>query len=73
MKKENPGKEFIPAPPRDSTCGCSECNFMKLITMKKIYHCLNNENVEISIDKDILSRARKPIKRMMEISEKLGL
>ncbi len=35
MKKENPGKTYIPAPPRDSTCGCSECNFMKMITIKK--------------------------------------
>jgi len=73
MKKENPGKMYIPAPPRDSTCGCSECSFMKLITIKKIYTCLKNEEPEIFIDKDILYKAQKPIKRMMEISEKLGL
>ena len=36
MKKENPDKKYIPAPPRDSTCGCSECSFMKLITIEKI-------------------------------------
>ena len=40
MKKENPDKKYIPAPPKDSTCGCSECNFMKLITIEKIYNCL---------------------------------
>ena len=73
MKKENPGKTYIPAPPKDSTCGCSECSFMKLITMKKIYNCLKNEEPEIFLDKDILVKAQKPIKRMMEISEKLGL
>jgi quinolinate synthase len=73
MKKENPGKLYIPAPPRDSTCGCSECSFMKLITMEKIYNCLNNESPEIFIDSDILLKAQKPIRRMMEISEKLGL
>ena len=73
MKKENPGKTYIPAPPRDSTCGCSECGFMKLITVKKIYSCLKNEEPEIFLDEDILFKAQKPIKRMMDISEKLGL
>ena len=73
MIKENPGKIYIPAPPRDSTCGCSECNFMKLITMEKIFNCLVNEKPEIILDKNILLKAQKPIKRMMEISEKLGL
>ena len=73
MKKENPGKMYLPAPPRDSTCGCSECSFMKLITIEKIYNSLLNQKPEIIIDKDILFKAQKPIKRMMEISEKLGL
>jgi quinolinate synthase len=73
MKKENPGKTYFPAPPRDSTCGCSECSFMKLITMEKIYNCLINEKPEIFIDKNILLKAQKPIRRMMEISEKLGI
>ena len=73
MKKENPGKKFIPAPPKDSTCGCSECSFMKLITMEKIYKCLKNEKPEIFVDRKIMDKARKPIKRMMKISEKPGL
>ncbi len=73
MKKENPGKNFIPAPPRDSTCGCSECSFMKLITMEKIYKCLKNEKPEIFVDRKIMADALKPIKRMMIISEKPGL
>jgi quinolinate synthase len=73
MKKENPDKMYIPAPPIDSTCGCSECSFMKLITIEKIYNCLKNEIPEITIEKSILYKAQKPIRRMMEISEKLGL
>jgi len=73
MKKGNPDKTYIPAPPRDSTCGCSECNFMKLITIKKIYNCLVNEEPEIILDHNILKEAQKPIRRMLEISEKLGL
>ncbi len=73
MIKKNPGKKFIPAPPKDSTCGCSECNFMKMITLEKIYRCLKDEEPEIKIDRRILAKARKPIIRMMEMSEKLGL
>lgn len=73
MIKENPGKTYIPAPPLDSTCGCSECSFMKLITIEKILNCLKNEKPEINVDSKTLLRAQKPILRMMEISEKLGL
>ena len=73
MKKSNPSKEYISVPPRDSTCGCSECNFMKLVTMGKIYNCLRDEMPEITVDPEILSKAALPIERMMEISEKSGL
>ena len=73
MRKENPQKIYIPVPPRDSTCGCSECNFMKLITMEKIYNCLKTEKPEIHVNKKIIIAAQKPIKRMLEISHKLGL
>jgi quinolinate synthase len=73
MIKENPGKTYLPVPPKDSTCGCSECNFMKLITLEKIFRCLKNESPEISVNNKIISKAQKPIRRMIEISEKLGL
>src|SRR5665647_269392 len=73
MKKAQPGKEFIPAPPLDSTCGCSECNFMKMITVEKIYKSLKFEEPEITVDPEIIKRAAVPIKRMLEISAKLGL
>ena len=70
MKKENPDKIYIPAPPRDSTCGCSECNFMKLITIEKIYNCLKSEKPEIKLSKKIIIAAQKPIRRMLDISGK---
>jgi quinolinate synthase len=73
MKKENPDKNYIPAPPRDSTCGCSECNFMKLVTLEKIHKCLINESPEIFVDEKLIKLAERPIRRMMEISEKAGL
>jgi len=73
MKKAMPQKKYIPAPPKDSTCGCSECNFMKLITVEKIFKCLKNENPEIFIDPHIIKDARIPIKRMIDISKKQGI
>jgi quinolinate synthase len=73
MKKVSPEKTYIPAPPTDSTCGCSECSFMKLITIEKILNCLKNEKPEINLDNETLIKAQRPIKRMMEISEQLGL
>lgn len=63
MKKSNPDKTFIPAPPNDSTCACNECNFMRLNTMKKLYLTLKNELPEIKVDKDIADRAVLPIKK----------
>ena len=73
MKKKCPEKEFIPAPPVDVTCGCNDCNFMKLNTLKKIYICLKHEVPEVKINKDIRIRALAPIKKMLEISKKSGL
>ena len=73
MQKACPEKTFIPAPPEDSTCACNECNFMKLITMKKLYNCLKYEWPQVEVDKDIAEKAVKPINKMLEISEKLSL
>lgn len=73
MKKARPEKNFIPAPPKDSTCGCSECNFMKLITLEKIYKSLKFEEPEIIVDPLIAQQAVIPIRRMLDISAKLGL
>ena len=73
MKKANPEKIFIPAPPKDSTCACNDCNFMKLITIKKMYNCLKYEMPEVLVEEGIRTKAVHSIKRMLEISEKLGI
>ncbi|MDE5561910.1 MAG: quinolinate synthase NadA [Bacteroidaceae bacterium] len=73
MQKACPEKTFIPAPPDDSTCACNECSYMKLVTMQKLYDCLLNESPEILVDAEIANKAIRPINRMLEISEKLGL
>ena len=73
MKKQNPHKIFIPAPPEDTDCACNECSFMKMNTLEKLYLCLKNEEPEITIDEEVRVKAVKPIDRMLEISEKYGL
>ncbi|KAA6350429.1 Quinolinate synthase A [termite gut metagenome] len=73
MQKRCFRKKFISAPPNDSTCACSECSFMRLNTLEKLYYCLENELPEIEIDKEIMEKAVRPIRRMLEISGKLGL
>lgn len=70
MQKKNPNKLFIPAPPIDSTCGCNDCNFMKLNTLEKLYICLKYEQPEIFVEEKIRKKAEIPIRRMLEISEK---
>lgn len=73
MQEAAPEKTFIPAPPDDSTCACNECNYMKLITLKKLYNCLKYEWPTVEVDAEVAKKAVLPIKRMLEISEKLGI
>ncbi len=68
MQKRNPSKTFIPIPPTDSTCGCNECNFMKLNTLEKVRDCLLHESPEILVDETIRQKAVKPILKMLEMS-----
>ncbi len=73
MQKDNPSKTFIPAPPMDSTCGCNDCIYMKMITLEKIYNSLLTEQPEVIIDEELRKKAEKSIVRMLEISKCLGL
>lgn len=73
MINKCPQKTFIPAPPNDSTCACNECNYMRLNTLGKLYNCLKYEWPVIEVEKEIAEKAIKPIKRMLDISAKLGL
>ena len=67
MQKRCPEKTFIPAPVEDDTCACSECAFMKLNTLEKLYTCLLYELPEIQLDAQLMTKARKPIERMLNL------
>lgn len=73
MRKASPNKTFIPAPPLDSTCGCNDCSYMKLITLKKLYNTLLYEQPEVFVDEDVSIKAERSIRAMLDISAKLGL
>ena len=68
MRKACPQKNFIPAPPEDSTCACNDCSFMKLNTLQKLYNSLKYLAPQVEVDESIIDRARKPIERMLELS-----
>ena len=69
MRKENPGKTFIPAPPEDASCGCNNCAFMKMVTLDKIYRALLDESPEVVLDEVIRRKAEGSIRRMLEIGK----
>ncbi|GEC78125.1 quinolinate synthase NadA [Flavobacterium aquatile] len=69
-QQEVPEKVLIPAPSyEDNTCACSECGFMKMNTLQKVYDCLLNESPEIIVPNDIRKKALVPIERMLELSK----
>ena len=69
MQQEVPNKMLIPAPSQeDNTCACSECGFMKMNTLQKVYDCLLNEVPEITIPEDVRMKALIPIERMLKLS-----
>lgn len=70
MMQENPDKHIIPAPVKeDNTCACSECAFMKMNTLKKLYLCLNYELPSIEVNAELAKKAIIPIERMLVLSK----
>lgn len=68
MQLEVPDKLLIPAPSKeDNTCACSECAFMKMNTLEKLYRCLLEESPEVNLKEEIINKARISIERMLQI------
>jgi quinolinate synthase len=66
LKKEIPGKIFIPGPTEN--CFCGECRFMKMNTLEKAHAALLNMEPEIILAESLRKRAEVPILRMLELS-----
>ncbi|CAM1369664.1 quinolinate synthase NadA [Tenacibaculum xiamenense] len=70
MQQEVPNTELIPAPAKeDNTCACSECGYMKVNTLQKLYDCLKIESPQIEVSNDVRDKALIPIERMLELSK----
>ncbi len=67
MKKKSPYKNFYIVS-ADEACNCNDCNFMKMITVEKIYKSLLNEYFEIIIEEKLRLSALRPIEKMIEIT-----
>lgn len=67
MRKRFTDKNFIPAPPEDSTCACNECRYMKMVTLENILSCLENESPEVHLDESVRQAAERSIQNMVAI------
>ena len=62
MRQQNPEKTFIPASEN------AECEYMKMITLDKVYRSLYDEKYEVKVSKKTADKARLAIERMLSIS-----
>jgi quinolinate synthase len=66
LRREIPGKEFIPGP--TDACACADCRFMKRNTLVKLRDALDTLSPRIEMAEEVRSRAELPIRRMLEWS-----
>lgn len=70
LGKRVPDKTLIPLPiNEDNTCACSECAFMKLNTLEKLYRCLRDETPGVEVNPAIFERAKEPLVKMINFSK----
>ena len=70
MKESVPNKKIIPAPANEkNTCACSECPYMKMNTLEKLYNAMFYELPEIQVAEDVREPALKALKAMLDISK----
>ncbi len=62
MRNQNPGKTFVPASEK------AECQYMKMITLQKVYDSLVDDKYKVTVPKKTADKARLAIERMLTIS-----
>lgn len=71
MQKAYPEALFLPVPPELTEgigCACNECEYMRMVTLDKLYNCLLHETPEVNVNPTIAEQAIIPIQRMLERS-----
>ncbi|MDX1974959.1 MAG: quinolinate synthase NadA [Rickettsiales bacterium] len=74
MKKRSPGSVFYDVPGvADGACfSCNNCPYMKLNNLEKIYRCMVARAPSITLSDDLMIRAKRPLDRMLEMSQAIG-
>jgi quinolinate synthase len=67
MQRQNPQKQYIPAPPT-GTCACNECPYMRLNTLEKLYWAMKRRLPEVTVPEATRQAALRPIQRMLDMS-----
>ena len=62
MRKQNPGKTFVPASEK------AECQYMKMNSLEKVYDSIVQDKHQVTVPKEIANKARLAIDRMLAIS-----
>lgn len=61
LKKEAPSKSFHPI------SDDAECEYMKMITLEKLFESLKENKYEVKVDSKLADKARLPIERMLTL------
>ena len=70
MKKHSPTSSFYDVPSvSNGSCSCNSCPYMKLNTLEKIYECMKNRSPQLSLSAELMTKAKKPLERMLEMSK----
>lgn len=68
MRQLVPNKTIIPAPALESnSCACSECPYMKMNTLEKLYNALYYEAPEIQVNEKTQIGALKALNNMLAV------
>ena len=67
LRRELPGKTFIPGP--TDKCACADCRYMKMNSMEKLARCLRDLSPRVEMPEDMRRRAEAPLLRMLEWSK----
>jgi quinolinate synthase len=70
MKKKSPNAKFyeVSSLNQAGCASCSQCHYMRLNTLEKVYNCMLNQFPQISVSSDIAFRAKSALDKMLQNS-----
>lgn len=68
LQKARPEATIIQAP-FEGHCQCNDCPYMKLNNLEKIHQTLLKLDQEVTVEANLIEKARIPLQRMMDITD----